>query len=61
MELSALDRLEIIELQSIYAWGIDGRDSSVFARAFSDVGGRRAPIARASRSAPPEATSRASA
>ena len=36
MELSALDRLEIIELQSIYAWGIDGKDSSVFPQAFAD-------------------------
>jgi hypothetical protein len=36
MELSALDRLEIIELQSIYAWGIDGKDGSLFAKAFSD-------------------------
>jgi hypothetical protein len=36
IELTALDRLEIIELQSIYAWGIDGRDGASFALAFSD-------------------------
>lgn len=35
-ELTAVDRLEIIELQSIYAWGIDGKDSSVFPLAFTD-------------------------
>jgi hypothetical protein len=34
--LTALDRLEIIELQSIYAWGIDGRDGSAFSLAFTD-------------------------
>jgi hypothetical protein len=36
IELTALDRLEIIELQSIYAWGIDMKDGSLFARAFTD-------------------------
>jgi SnoaL-like protein len=36
MSLSALDRLEIVELQSIYAWGIDLKDGSVFAQAFHE-------------------------
>lgn len=36
IELTAADRLEIMELQSIYAWGIDGRDGARFALAFSD-------------------------
>jgi hypothetical protein len=36
LSLTALDRLEIIELQSIYAWGIDKKDGSVFRLAFSD-------------------------
>jgi hypothetical protein len=36
IELTALDRLQIMELQSIYAWGIDGRHGASFARAFSD-------------------------
>jgi hypothetical protein len=35
-ELTALDRLEIMELQSIYAWGVDGKDSSVFRFAFTE-------------------------
>ena len=35
-ELTVLDRLEIIELQSIYAWGIDGKDGSLFAHAFTE-------------------------
>jgi len=36
IELTPLDRLEIIELQSIYAWGIDGKDGSLFAQAFTE-------------------------
>jgi hypothetical protein len=35
IELTALDRLEIIELQSAYAWAIDGRASEDFARVFT--------------------------
>jgi hypothetical protein len=35
MTLSALDRLEIIELQSLYAWAIDGRAWEDFARVFT--------------------------
>jgi hypothetical protein len=33
--LSALDRLEIIELQSIYAWAIDGNAPEEFAQVFT--------------------------
>ena len=35
-ELTARDRLEIVELQSIYAWGIDMKDGSVFGQAFAE-------------------------
>jgi hypothetical protein len=35
MHLSALDRLEILELQSLYAYGIDHKDGAAFARAFA--------------------------
>ena len=46
-ELSALDRLEIIELQSIYAWAIDGRATHAFAQAFtSDADANYAEFAR---------------
>lgn len=35
-QLSALDRLEIMQLQSIYGWGIDGRcEATEFPRAFA--------------------------
>jgi hypothetical protein len=36
IELTALDRLDIIELQSIYAWGIDMKEGSKFALAFAE-------------------------
>jgi hypothetical protein len=36
MILTASDRLEIVELQSIYAWGVDGKDGSQFALVFTD-------------------------
>ena len=34
-ELSALDRLQIMELQSAYAWAIDGRAADEFAHVFT--------------------------
>lgn len=34
-QLSALDRLEIMELQSRYAWAIDGHATEEFARVFT--------------------------
>ena len=36
IELTAADRLDIIELQSIYAWALDHRDPDLFARAFAE-------------------------
>ena len=36
MELTALDRLELMELQSIYAWAIDGKDGEQLALAFAE-------------------------
>jgi hypothetical protein len=36
LELSAGDRLDILQLGSIYAWGIDHHDSDVFALVFTD-------------------------
>jgi hypothetical protein len=36
VSLTASDRHEIVELQSFYAWGIDGKDPSQFALAFTD-------------------------
>lgn len=36
IELTAVDRLEIIELQSIYACALDGREPELFARAFTE-------------------------
>jgi hypothetical protein len=34
--LTDRDRLDIIELQSIYAWAIDGREPDLFARVFTE-------------------------
>ena len=36
MELTALDRLELMELQSIYAWAIDGKAGEQLALAFAE-------------------------
>jgi hypothetical protein len=36
IKLTTEDRLDIIELQSIYAWGIDGKEGHLFARAFTE-------------------------
>lgn len=36
IELTPADRLDIIELQSIYAWALDTKDRELFARAFTD-------------------------
>ena len=36
IELTERDRLDIIELQSIYAWALDHKDADLFARAFTE-------------------------
>ena len=36
IELTPQDRLDIIELQSIFAWALDNKDRELFARAFTD-------------------------
>ncbi len=36
IELTEQDRLDIIELQSIFAWALDSKDHELFARAFTD-------------------------
>ena len=36
MTLSAGDRLDLIELQNVYAWGIDGKDATQFESVFTD-------------------------
>lgn len=47
IELTALDRLEIIELQSIYAWAIDNKEGDLFAKAFTaDLDARYPGLAR---------------
>lgn len=49
IELTALDRLEIMELQSVYGWAIDGRAPECFARVFTpDVDGNYSEFVRLS-------------
>jgi hypothetical protein len=36
VELTERDRLEIVELQSIYAWAIDAKEGELFARVFTE-------------------------
>lgn len=47
MELTALDRLDIVELQSLYAWAIDNKEGDLFAVMFTvDVDARYPGLAR---------------
>jgi hypothetical protein len=45
IELTERDRIEIVELQSIYAWAIDAKDSGLFALVFTDDVEARYPAA----------------